>query len=264
MTFELEQYTYSLHQTASGGLQIESSMFNNIRIVLCHTSHPGNIGSTARAMKVMGLTRLYLVNPQAFPDAHATALASSADDVLEQAVVCHSLSDALNGVGFAAALTARRRDLAAPSANLREAAEQMMQLAQSNEIAFVFGNETSGLSNEQVLQCNLLVHVPTNPDYSSLNLAAAVQLVTYELRMAAGLNSFEDWPQAPQLATQDQVEGMLEHLQETLIKIGYLNPDNPKRLMPKLRRLYQRNRLETEEIDLLRGIYTKTLKLTEK
>ncbi len=264
MTFELEQYTYSLHQTASGGLQIESSMFNNIRIVLCHTSHPGNIGSTARAMKVMGLKRLYLVNPQSFPDPHATALASSADDVLEQAVVCHSLSDALNGVGFAAALTARRRDLAAPSANLRQAAEQMMQLAQTNEIAFVFGNETSGLSNEQVLQCNLLVHVPTNPDYSSLNLAAAVQLVTYELRMAAGLNSFEDWPQAPQLATQDQVEGMLEHLQETLIKIGYLNPDNPKRLMPKLRRLYQRNMLETEEIDLLRGIYTKTLKLTEK
>lgn len=239
-------------------------MFENIRIVLCHTSHPGNIGSTARAMKVMGLKRLYLVNPQSFPDPHATALASSADDVLDQAVVCHSLREALEGVHVAAALTARRRDLAAPSANLREAAEQLTQLAQNNQIAFVFGNETNGLSNEQVLQCNLLVHVPTNPDYSSLNLAAAVQLVTYELRMAAGLNSFQDWPDAPQLATQEQVEGMLEHLQQTLTEIGYLNPANPKRLMPKLRRLYQRSALEAEEIDLLRGIYTKTLQSIRK
>jgi tRNA/rRNA methyltransferase len=115
-----------------------------------------------------------------------------------------------------------------------------------------------------VLQCNLLVHVPTNPDYSSLNLAAAVQLVTYELRMAAGLNSFQDWPDAPQLATQEQVEGMLEHLQHTLTEIGYLNPANPKRLMPKLRRLYQRSALEAEEIDLLRGIYTKTLQSIRK
>jgi len=239
-------------------------MFENIRIVLCHTSHPGNIGSTARAMKVMGLKRLYLVNPQSFPDPHATALASSADDVLDQAVVCHSLREALEGVHVAAALTARRRDLAAPSANLREAAEQLTQLAQNNQIAFVFGNETNGLSNEQVLQCNLLVHVPTNPDYCSLNLAAAVQLVCYELRMATGQTSFEDWPEAPKLATQDQVEGMLAHLQETLVDIKYLNPATPRRLMLRLRRLYQRASLEAEEIDLLRGIYTKTQKLLGK
>lgn len=233
-------------------------MFDRIRIVLSHTSHPGNIGSAARAMKVMGLSRLYLVNPAKFPDEHATALASSADDVLQNAVVCRSLAEALQGVGFTAALSARRRELTVPSANLREAAAQLIPLAGNNDVAFVFGNETYGLSNEEVLQCNLLVHVPTNPDYCSLNLAAAVQLVCYELRMAAGQTSFEDWPEAPKLATQDQVEGMLAHLQETLVDIKYLNPATPRRLMLRLRRLYQRASLEAEEIDLLRGIYTKT------
>jgi len=243
---------------------VMTPMLDHIRIVLCHTSHPGNIGSAARAMKVMGLHRLYLVNPQSFPDPHATALASSADEVLEQAVVCHSLQEALSDVSFAAAMTARRRDMSLPAANLRDAASQLVERASDNQIAIVFGNETNGLSNEQVLQCNLLVHVPTNPDYCSLNLAAAVQLLAYELRMATGQDRFIDWPQTPALATRGQVEGMLAHLEKTLIQIGYLNPANPKRLLPRLRRLFQRSQLENEEIDLLRGIFTKMLQRLHK
>ncbi len=235
------------------------NVLDRIRIVLSRPSHPGNIGSAARAMKVMGLSRLYLVSPQTFPSDHADALASGAVDVLRNATVCASLGEALSGVGFVAALSARRRDLTLPSENLREAAEHMVGLAGSNEIAFVFGNETFGLSNDEVMQCNLLVHVPANPIYSSLNLAAAVQLVCYELRMAAGLREFDDQNEAPTLATQDQVEGMLQHLEATLIEIGFLNPANPKRLMPRLRRLYKRARLENEEIDILRGVLTKTL-----
>ncbi|MBB5017751.1 tRNA/rRNA methyltransferase [Chitinivorax tropicus] len=232
---------------------------DRIRIVLTNPSHPGNIGSAARAMKVMGITKLYLVNPKEFPNDHADALASGAVDVLRHATVCGSLSEALQGVGFAAALSARRRELTLPAENLREAATQAMHLAAHNEIAFVFGNETFGLSNEEVMQCNLLIHVPTNPEYCSLNLAAAVQLVCYELRMAAGLTRFDDWPTPPTLATQEQIEGMLQHLEATLIEIGYLNPANPKRLMPRLRRLYKRATLEVDEIDMLRGILTKTL-----
>ncbi|WP_137939299.1 RNA methyltransferase [Chitinivorax sp. B] len=236
-----------------------ADQLDRIRIILSNPSHPGNIGSAARAMKVMGLSRLYLVNPKEFPNDHADALASGAVDVLRQAVVCSSLTEALHGVGFAAALSARRRELTLPAENLREAATHAIHLASQNEIAFVFGNETFGLSNEEVMQCNMLIHVPTNPVYCSLNLAAAVQLVCYELRMASGLTSFEDWPTPPVLATQDQIEGMLQHLEATLIEIGYLNPANPKRLMPRLRRLYKRASLEVDEIDMLRGILTKTL-----
>ncbi len=238
---------------------MSQAIFNNIRIVLCQTSHPGNIGSTARAMKTMGLQHLYLVKPGAFPDAHATALSAGAADVLENAIVTETLSEALTGCAFAIGLSARKRYLSHDIVNAREAALQAIKIAASQPIAFVFGTEMSGLSNAELDCCQLLAMIPANPDYSSLNLAMAVQVVCYELRMAlieSGLEGKLEAPESMALATNDELERFYAHLEETLLHIGYLNPAAPKKLFERLRRLYARARLEKEEINLLRGILT--------
>lgn len=227
----------------------------NIRIVLCQTSHPGNIGSTARAMKTMGLTRLYLVRPQRYPHADATALASGATDVLDQAVVTDTLAEALTGTVLSIGMTARRRDLSHEMLGLREASVRSVDTTVEGEVAFVFGTEMFGLSNEELDLCQLAAHIPTNPDYSSLNLAQAVQVAAYELSMTAAAWNV---PQAPQreLATHDQVEGFFTHLEQSMIDTRFLNPDMPKRLMTRLRRLFARTALEKEEVNILRGVLT--------
>jgi tRNA/rRNA methyltransferase len=235
----------------------QSEVFNNIRIVLCQTSHPGNIGSAARAMKTMGLKHLYLVKPNTFPDAHATALATGAADLLESAIVTETLSEALAGCAFAIGLSARKRNLSHQLVNVREAALEAKKIASTQPIALVFGTEMSGLSNAELDCCQLLAMVPANPEYSSLNLAAAVQVVCYELRMAI-LDGKLDNEYATELATNDAVEGFYTHLEETLLKIGYINPRAPKKLMERIRRIYARARLEKEEVNLLRGILTLT------
>jgi tRNA/rRNA methyltransferase len=232
-------------------------IFNNIRIVLCQTSHPGNIGSTARAMKTMGLKQLYLVKPDQFPDAHATALSTGAADLLENAIVTETLSEALTGCAFSIGLSARKRYLSHETLNTRQAALEARKIAASQPIAFVFGTEMSGLSNAELDCCQMLAMIPANPDYSSLNLAAAVQVVCYELRMAI-LDGKIDAPESLELATNDALEGFYAHLEETLLKIGYLNPAAPKKLSERLRRIYARARLEKEEVNLLRGILTLT------
>ena len=227
---------------------------SSIRIVLCQTSHPGNIGSTARAMKTMGLRDLRLVRPKKFPHAEADAMASGATDVLAEAQVCETLEEALAGCAFAIGLSARKRELTHELATSRQAAEQAVQLAASQPVALVFGTEMSGLSNDELIRCHQLAMIPANPEYSSLNLAAAVQVMAYELRMAAlGGNSAESTSPFP-LASHDDVEGFYRHLEETLVRIGFLNPAMPKRLMPRLRRLFTRARLEKEEVNILRGI----------
>ncbi|UXY14130.1 RNA methyltransferase [Chitiniphilus purpureus] len=229
------------------------------RVVLSHTSHPGNIGSTARAMKTMGLTRLYLVNPKEFPSPIATSLASSADDVLTDAIVVDSLEAALQGTTVQVAMTARRRELVQPLATPRQIAPQLLQEAErGGEVALVFGTEMSGLTIDEVRQCNRLVTIPTSPDYASLNLSQAVQVLTYELR--ASLDDDVSHLETPgPLAKHEHVELFLEHLESTLLTIGFLKPYAPKRLMPRLRRLYQRARLEQEEVDILRGVLRATL-----
>jgi tRNA/rRNA methyltransferase len=232
-----------------------ASLFNNIRVVLCQTSHPGNIGSAARAMKTMGLQHLYLVQPQSFPDAHATALATGAADLLEGAVVTETLSQALTGCSFAIGLSARKRNLSHELINVRQAAFEATQLASQQTIAFVFGNETSGLSNAELDCCQMLAMIPANPEYTSLNLAAAVQIMCYELRMAI-LGGDLPISEGAELATNEAVEGFYTHLQETLVQIGYINPRAPKKLMERIRRIYARARLEKEEVNLLRGILT--------
>ena len=229
-----------------------NSPLANVRIVLCETSHPGNIGAAARAMKTMGVTTLHLVNPRRFPDPEALWRASRANDVLERASVDDSLDAALHGVAFAVACTARTRDVAVPAMDAREAAARVIAVAHSQPVALVFGNETYGLTTEEVNKCNVLASIPANPEYSSLNLGAAVQVFAYELRMAAGHSAPTE--AVPERATHEQVEGFYDHLERAMAETGFLDPEHPKKLMPRVRRLFARAALEPDEVNILRGI----------
>ena len=226
----------------------------NIRVVLARPSHPGNIGAAARAMKTMGITRLYLVAPKSFPDEQATTLASGAADVLERAVVVDTLDAALDGVTLAAALTSRRREISTPLAVPREACADLLAAAKSGQkVALVFGNETFGLSIDEIIRCNLLVTINGNPDYFSLNLAQAVQVMCYELfsQLDAPLDHLLTEVEP---ATRDEVEGLYGHLERTLDGIGFFERRNGERLMRRFRSLFDRARLQREEIDILRGV----------
>ena len=228
------------------------NLLSQIRIVLCRPSHPGNIGAAARAMKTMGLSQLYLVSPRQFPHADAEAMASGAADLLASAQVCASLEEALAGCMLAIGTSTRQRDLQTALLTPHDAARQALAETQAGKVAFVFGNETFGLSREELARCQALMTIPANPEYSSLNLGAAVQVMAYELRRSALNETFTQ----PELDTADlaEVERFYAHLEATLIRIGFLNPAAPKRLMPKLRRLFSRTRLQKEEINILRGM----------
>ncbi|GAA5159885.1 RNA methyltransferase [Viridibacterium curvum] len=232
----------------------DQSALSRVRVVLVQPSHPGNIGAAARALKTMGLNALWLVQPKRFPDAEATSRASGATDVLEAARVVDSLAEALQGVTVAGALTARRRELALPAQWSRDAAQTLAaQARQGSDVALVFGNETFGLSNEDVRLCQLPVMIPANPEYSSLNLGAAVQLMTYEMRMAlADAGEAPTWSEP--LATVDEVESLMAHIERATTATGFYNPENPKRLMPRLRRMFGRIALEKDEVNILRGM----------
>ncbi|OWY39741.1 tRNA (cytosine(32)/uridine(32)-2'-O)-methyltransferase TrmJ [Xenophilus sp. AP218F] len=227
----------------------------NIRIVLARPNHPGNIGSAARAMKTMGLTRLYLVEPKVFPSDEANALASGAVDVLEQATVVSSLAEALSDVTVACALTSRRRELTTPLSTPRDTTPELVARARDGEqVALVFGNETFGLSIEEVEQCNRLVTIPGNPDYFSLNLAMAVQVMTYELFSHTGVD-VEYLRADGETATQSEVDGMCGHLEQAMDEIGYFRRRNSERLMRRMRTMFHRAGLLREEIDILRGFF---------
>lgn len=233
----------------------DPKLLTNIRVVLARTSHPGNIGAAARAMKTMGLSQLYLVDPAVFPNSQADAMASGATDVLAQARVCATLADALADTTLALGVSARRRDIAAAVLTPPEASTRLLVEAAAGPVALVFGNETSGLSNEELALCQAAVAIPANPDYSSLNLAAAVQVVSYEIRQA--WLGREAWPQpAIEAATGDEVEKFYAHLETALAELEFLNRGSPGKLMLKLRRLFSRTRLAREEVNILRGILT--------
>jgi len=229
----------------------------NVRVILSHTSHPGNIGAAARAMKTMGLDQLYLINPLRFPDKQADIMAVSAVDVVQNAVVCSSLAEALEDVVLVAGVTARVRDISQEVLTPREAMPQLVQQAMHNPVALLFGTEMSGLTNEELACCQFMVTIPANPEYSSLNLASAVQLLSYEMRLAAGLDEVA----VPELvpAPVEQVERFFVHLEETLDKIGFFRTQHSTKLMYKLRRIYSRARLEQDEVNILRGILTTTI-----
>lgn len=231
----------------------EPLSLNRFRVVLSQPSHPGNIGAAARAMKTMGFSRLYLINPRCFPDQEATSRASGATDVLEHAVICSSLAEALSGVTLAAAMTSRRRELSLPMQWARQGAATLAATASSDEIALVFGNETFGLSNEDLSLCQLPLMIPTDPAYASLNLGAAVQVMCYELRTAL-IEQGEAPAVEGKLATVDEIERMMAHFEQTMTSSGFFNPANPKRLLPRLRRMFGRIRLEQDEVNILRGM----------
>ncbi len=230
----------------------------NIRIVLIQTSHPGNIGSAARAMKTMGLSELYLVNPKSFPDEQANTMSSNATDILENAVVVDSLLDALTDCRLVVGTSARHeRSLAWDILEPRACAEQLVKQAQTAKVAVVFGRESSGLTNDELALCHHLVHIPTNPDYSSLNLASAVQIVSYECRLASLINPTEESSvedQTEERVTADAMEGYYKHLEVAMIEADFLDPETPKHLMTRLRRLYGRVNITPSELNILRGM----------
>lgn len=231
-------------------------MFSNIRIVLVDTSHPGNIGAAARGMKNMFLERLYLVRPKHYPNAEATARASGADDVLAAAKVCQTLDEALAGCGLVLGMSARLRKLPWPQLDARAGARLAVAESARTEVALVFGNEHSGLTNEELERCNYLVHVPANPAYSSLNLGAAVQVIAYEVMMAERERE-EGGPrvsEATEPASANELELFYEHLQRMLTEVGFLDPGNPRHLMRRMRRLFGRARVDKNEMNILRGI----------
>ena len=232
-------------------------MQDRLRIVLIGTSHPGNIGAAARAMKTMGLTRLVLVAPHAFPHPEATALAAGADDVLEQALVCPDLDTALADCGLVLGCTARRRSVALPERDPRAAAAELIAAAARGPVALLFGRERTGLTNEELQRCHAAVHIDANPAYSSLNLAAAVQVLSYELRVAmqagaAPAAAAEEG--AEEAASQGELEGFFGHLDQTLHDIDFHKGRAPEIVMQRLRRLFLRAAPNARELRILRGI----------
>ena len=246
-----------------------TSLFDRLRFVLVGTSRAGNVGAAARAMKTMGFSDLVLVSPR-YPDVlqdpEAIAFASGAQSILDSARIVDSIEEALADCHYVAAVSARLREFSPPLMSPRRLGATLVQGQQ--QAALLFGNERYGLPNEAVEKCNVLINIPANPDYSSLNLAQALMVLAYECRVAAleegergGLQliSAESATASPigfqgQSASQAQIEGMYAHLEQALIKIDFLDPQSPKKLMPRLKRLFSRTQLETEEVNILRGI----------
>jgi tRNA (cytidine32/uridine32-2'-O)-methyltransferase len=232
--------------------------YENIRIVLVNTSHPGNIGAVARAMKNMYLRDLVLVDPIAeFPSGKAWARAAGAVDILERTQRVTSLEEAIADCHWVVGASARMRAIPWPLLGARECAEKIVVDSQSNKVALVFGRESAGLTNEELEKCHLLVHIPSNPDYSSLNIAAAVQVLAYEIHMAhlqqtgnASVKVENDYPRI----TAQELDGLYQHFEQALTAIDFYDPDNPRQLMRRLRRLFNRAELDRMELNILRGI----------
>ncbi|REF27552.1 tRNA (cytidine32/uridine32-2'-O)-methyltransferase [Xenorhabdus cabanillasii] len=247
-------------------LKLKAVMLENIRIILVETSHTGNMGSTARAMKTMGLTNLYLVNPLVQPDSHAIALSAGASDVIGNATIVDSLDEALTGCELVIGTSARSRTLSWPMVEPRECGEHCVKTAKNSPVAIVFGRERVGLTNEELQKCNYHLYIPTNPEYGSLNLAMAVQLVSYEIRMAHLIteekaNAADHEAEYP---PAEDMERFYQHLEQVLSHSGFIRKAHPGQIMNKLRRLYTRARPEIQELNILRGILTSVEKWAGK
>lgn len=245
-------------------------LLGDTRIVMVNTTHSGNIGAAARAMKNMGFEQLVLVDPIANIDDEAIQRSSRADDILRNAKIVATLEEAISDCGLVVGTSARSRHIPWPLMSPRECAETARTVAANAPIALVFGRESRGLTNDELQLCHAHVHIPTDEEFSSLNVAQAIQVLCYEFRVAAldimataestedssdsqrQVNWGVDWDYP--MATHGEVHGMLDHLQKTLIQIGFLDPKTPKQLMPRLRRLFQRAMPDKLEINILRGI----------
>ena len=235
-------------------------MTGAVRIVLVNPSHPGNIGAVARAMKTMGLSELWLVEPRLFPHADATTRAAGADDLLASARICDSLDEALAGCRLVIGSSARPREIRWPLLSPRAAAVQLVEAMSGGPVAMLFGRERTGLSNDELDRCQALVSIPTVADFASLNLASAVQVLAYEIRVA-GLSGTPDVAGAAgtgssRPATADDLEGFFAHLERTLWTVEFLDPARPSRVLRRLRRMFARARPEEDEVRILRGILT--------
>ena len=243
-------------------MSTKSNILKQFRIVLCETSHPGNIGSVARAMKTMGFLDLYLVNPKDFPSRHAQALACGAEDILQKATLVTSLESALENINHVIGFTARKRELTQPHKNVRDLSKQLINEASNNKIAIIFGNETNGLSNLEIQHCQSLGFIDANSKYSSLNLAHAVQIVCHEVRMVSELpikNKILKQT-TKKYVSHDLQNGFYKHLEEILDEIGFLKNIQADRLMMRLRLLFNRTQMEKEEVNILRGILSEIQK----
>lgn len=233
---------------------------SKIRMVLVNTTHPGNIGGAARAIKNMGLTELYLVQPREYPAPRAVWRAAGARDILTNVKIVESLDEAIVGCGLVVGTSARERRIPWPLINPRECGEKIWGEAARHDVALLFGREDRGLTNSELQKCHYHVHIPSNPDYSSLNLATAVQVLAYEVRMASLqdenglLPSMDEWDQP--LATADELELFHQHLAETMATLKFYDPDNPKQLLTRMRRLFNRTRMDKMEVSMLRGLLT--------
>ena len=232
-----------------------STLLDHIRFVLVETTHTGNLGATARAMKTMGLSRLHLVRPKSLPDAEALARASGADDLLANATLHDRLVDALAGCQLVIGSSARLRAVEWPLLEPPECARHLLAAARTGEVALVLGRERSGLTNEELALCHYLVHIPTHPGFSSLNLAAAAQVFAYEIRQAFRAGQGETLPREDRdLATAEALAAFHDHLTRTLVEIGFADPEQSGKLSRRLRRLFLRARPDWTEINILRGI----------
>ena len=239
-----------------------------IRIVLVNTSHPGNIGGAARAMKNMGLAELYLVEPREYPAPRAVWRAAGARDVLANAKIVSSVDEAIKDCGLVIGTSARERRIPWPLINPRECGDKIWKEAKSHQVALLFGREDRGLTNSELQKCHYHVHIPSNPDYSSLNLATAVQVLSYEIRMASLVRKNGDLPEMNEwdqpLATADELELFHEHLAATMADLKFYDPDNPKQLLTRMRRLFNRTRMDKMEVSMLRGLLSAAQRKREK
>ncbi|XBS68795.1 tRNA (cytosine(32)/uridine(32)-2'-O)-methyltransferase TrmJ [Acerihabitans sp. KWT182] len=236
-------------------------MLHNIRVVLVETSHTGNIGSAARAMKTMGLSNLYLVNPRTRPDSQAIALSAGASDIIGNATIVDSLDEALAGCGLVVGTSARSRTLPWPMLTPRECGVKSVEAGEHAPVALLFGRERVGLTNDELQKCHFHVMIPANPEYSSLNLAMAVQILAYEARIAF-LDRENRLAAAPAHDEEsiyplaDELERFYQHLEQVLVRTGFIRAAHPGQVMNKLRRLFVRARPESQELHILRGILT--------
>lgn len=261
--------TFSCSMPAQEPVDTLFPLLANIRIVLINTQHPGNIGATARAMKNMGLSQLFLVNPQDFPADKAVWRAGHALDVLDATRVVSSLDEAIGDCGLVLGTSARERAIPWPLHTVREAGEHAVREAPQHTVAILFGREDRGLTNEELQRCHFHLHIPANPVYSALNLGTAVQVVAYEIRQAAlaatetsATPAWAAWDIAP--AKIEDLEFYFEHLEQTLVDIGFHKRENPRQTMARLRRMFHRIRPDQMELNILRGILTGTQQTAQR
>ena len=251
-------------------------MFENIRVVMVHTSHPGNIGAAARALKTMGLSRLVLVSPQEYPSQKAIWRAAGAADILEQTLVVETLAEAISDCSLVVGASARQRRIPWPVLGARQGGETIAKQASTEQVAIIFGREDRGLTNEELQQCNYHIEIPASEEYGVLNVASAIQVICYEIRMGLleacvpqeGTQDLSEqnkpdlrmpidpvrWDE--RLATSNEMEHFFTHLETTLTQLDFHEPDNPRQLLTRLRRLFVRSRLDHLEINILRGVLT--------